>query len=46
MESPLITIDAKLVQKTRKKRPPMTPSKGPVGEIVPQTPYSNVLNAK
>ena len=39
-------IDAKVVMKTIRKRPPRAPSKGPTGAMVLHTPYSKVLNTE
>ena len=39
-------IDAKVVMKTKRKRPPRAPSMGPTGAMVLHTPYSKVLNTE
>ena len=46
MESPFVTTDARLAKKAMMKRPPNRPCRGPVGEMVRQTPNNNVLKLK
>ena len=41
---PFPIMEKRLAKKTMIKRPPKIPSRGPVGEMVLQTPNSNALN--